>query len=87
MDYKYNSSSSNDISESSLCQRPKILTAHTTAHKITKLTCKPATEHYSELKFTPLSIREHYSSSLKKLGHCKPTDLLNWILRKKFPDN
>ena len=66
MDYKYNSSSSKDISESSLCQRPKILTAHTTAHKITKLTCKPATEHYSELNFTPLSIREHYSSSLIK---------------------
>ena len=59
MDYKYNSSSSNDISESSLCQRPKILTAHTTAHKITKLTCKPATEHYSELKFPPPYLSEN----------------------------
>ena len=45
MDYKYNSSSSKDISESSLCQRRKILTAHTTAHRITMLTCKPATSH------------------------------------------
>lgn len=59
MDYKYNSSSSNDISESSLCQGPKILTAHTTAHKITMLTCKPATSH-------PYLSEKYFSCSLIK---------------------
>ena len=50
MHYKYNISSSNDIYKSSLGQRPKILTTHTTAHRITMLTYKTASEHYSELK-------------------------------------
>ena len=50
MHYKYNISSGNDIYKSSLGQRPKILTTHTTTYRITMLTYKPASENYSELK-------------------------------------
>lgn len=91
MDNKQNSRSRNDINESCWCQSIASKTYNSYCshycmqNNNVDIIYKPASQHYSELKLTPLSTGDIFSMHFdKNLGHWKLTDLLNWILRKQF---